>query len=488
LLEKIFALSRTNTVGIYRINKKEGLKVKGQALTEKRKFTDKDFADHEQGKIGLGLSPLLSDNTVMWAAIDIDIYKDFSVENFSKKYKSLPVLCCKTKSGGLHIYLFFTKRQKAKSVQNFCKTLGELMGFTDFEIFPKQNDIPAERQANWINLPYFGDTRKCYHNGKPQTMEQFYNLIEKNKITGFKSVLNKFQFYGAPPCIVKLGSQEIVPGYRDIALLNIGVWFREKFKKDWSERLRKFNQGLSNPIDDRELEKNIIGQLEKGKVWYQCKTELKDFCESENCRLHEKIVFKNFEFEKIVKLDTVPPIWKMYINNKIISLTTAELFDQRRLGLIIAERLDKVWPLIKDADWRKIIDEKFSEMEVEEAPEDAKEFSEFLDTVKDFCLTQSNTRDDNDLFAGKVINYKGQNIFRSEGLRKYLKMKGLARYTGNKCFQLIQQELLGGARTKRVGEKTVRVWYIPEYQEQKAEKSAKQKVPDFSKYDTEEEF
>ena len=58
----------------------------------------------------LGLCPIRSDSTCMWGAIDLDEYKP-NVEELFKKNKSInvPFIPFKSKSGGIHVYIFLTK-------------------------------------------------------------------------------------------------------------------------------------------------------------------------------------------------------------------------------------------------------------------------------------------------------------------------------------------------------------------------------------------
>ena len=135
-------------------------KVKGETYMHNRPVNNEDWENHFSGKVGLGLSPLLKNNTCKWAAIDVDIYP-INIEDLSKKYSSLPLHFCRTKSGGLHIYTFFNKPKKSKDVIAFLNELGLLLEFSDFEVFPKQEK--SSGSPNCINLPYFNkfNTNKC---------------------------------------------------------------------------------------------------------------------------------------------------------------------------------------------------------------------------------------------------------------------------------------------------------------------------------------
>jgi hypothetical protein len=388
-----------------------------------------------------------------------------------------------TKSGGLHVYFFFRRKQPAKKVQDFLTQMGYLLGFSDFEVFPKQNNISTERQANWINLPYFGDTRHCYIDGQKLDVKEFYEETKNKKIDNFETILKRFQFSGAPPCIMKLTTQGIVRGYRDIALLNIGVFFQKKFD-NWQEQLKKYNKKLDSPIKETELETNIIRQLEKGVVFYQCKTELADYCDEKNCNAKESFL-NSIDFGKIQRLDTQPPVWIVEIEKKTIKFSSEELLTQRKFKIKVFDYCSIIIPTVKSSTWEKFITEKLEDLEIQEAPPDASEDNEFYSTLEEYCCRMSNTRNDSDVLNGKVIIHKDRNYFKSTGLRNYFKKKGLSNYKNNKCFEFIK-EIGGGSDVKRIEDRIYRLWFVPMYDEQKVTK--KQKKPDFKKYDEKDIF
>ena len=75
------------------------------------------WSQHLDGKIRLGLKPEI-DNKCKWACIDVDPnnYKDYSEKKYVqiiKKYK-LPFVPVKSKSGGLHIFIFFSEISDVK--------------------------------------------------------------------------------------------------------------------------------------------------------------------------------------------------------------------------------------------------------------------------------------------------------------------------------------------------------------------------------------
>ena len=83
-----------------------GQKQGGTARTVQETLTLHEWELHLKGERGLGVIPIRDDNKVYWGAIDIDVY-DLNLEEFSKSLSSSPIIPCRTKSGGLHLYVFF---------------------------------------------------------------------------------------------------------------------------------------------------------------------------------------------------------------------------------------------------------------------------------------------------------------------------------------------------------------------------------------------
>ena len=94
-----------------------------------KEVTDKDYLNHLNGKTSIGIQPCDDDGMVSFGAIDIDD-KEHSYSNFPyKKYldiikqNNLPLIPVKSKSGGLHLYLFLKEKARAVFLRNFLEGL-----------------------------------------------------------------------------------------------------------------------------------------------------------------------------------------------------------------------------------------------------------------------------------------------------------------------------------------------------------------------------
>ena len=159
-------------------------KQNGQATVVRKPPTDDLWERHLAGvEPSLGIIPICADNTCIWGCIDIDQYP-IDHRGLVEKIASLnlPLVVCRSKSGGAHCFLFTTESIPARDMQDYLKACAALLGEAGREIFPKQAEILVDRgdTGNFLNLPYFaGDdgTRYAFNlDGSAATLEEFYAL------------------------------------------------------------------------------------------------------------------------------------------------------------------------------------------------------------------------------------------------------------------------------------------------------------------------
>ena len=122
---------------------------------------------HIDGKHGVGSIPITQDNMCKFGALDIDTY-DLDHKSLNKKILKLklPLLLCRSKSGGAHLFLFLKDWEPASLVREYLTEMSITRGHSGCEIYPKQDKILADRGdvGNFINMPYFKadlTTRYC---------------------------------------------------------------------------------------------------------------------------------------------------------------------------------------------------------------------------------------------------------------------------------------------------------------------------------------
>ena len=157
-------------------------KKQGKAITVKTSGPTISFWEkHLQGEYGLGVIPINDDNMCHWGCIDVDVYPLDLAELIDKIEKQkLPLVVCRSKSGGAHILLFVSEPVEAGDMQDKLREIAAGLGYGGLEIFPKQRQVLADRGdiGSWLNMPYFG--------GEDSTR---YGLSEKAEALGIDDFL-----------------------------------------------------------------------------------------------------------------------------------------------------------------------------------------------------------------------------------------------------------------------------------------------------------
>ena len=113
---------------------------------------------HLKGGVGVGSIPINDKNLCKFGALDIDTYPIDHVALVKKcrRFK-LPLVVCRSKSGGAHLFLFTDDWISATDMRDHLMEFAAVLGHGGCEVFPKQNKILAERGdvGNFINLPFY---------------------------------------------------------------------------------------------------------------------------------------------------------------------------------------------------------------------------------------------------------------------------------------------------------------------------------------------
>ena len=167
-------------------NRGENGKQQGKAFIVRKPVTDDLWENHLTGKgPALGIIPITENNDCRWGCIDIDEY-NFDHTSFIKSVRSnkLPLIVCRSKSGGAHVFLFTKENIPASLMQSKLKQFAKVLGYEGSEIFPKQTEILVERgdTGNFLNLPYHNEMKGLRYaindNGSGCTLEEFYQLYD----------------------------------------------------------------------------------------------------------------------------------------------------------------------------------------------------------------------------------------------------------------------------------------------------------------------
>ena len=157
----------------------------GMGSWVKRPLAIEDVQEHlDGGGSGVGVPPLCPDNTVSFAAIDLD-EPDFDAAREMQTYLPGLSLIERSRSGNAHVWVFYAEPLEAWIAMGILKEATLAAGKEHVEVFPKNWDFSRVQFGNYINLPYHGDTRPVleFFEDKERALpfEEFLNLAEDSR-------------------------------------------------------------------------------------------------------------------------------------------------------------------------------------------------------------------------------------------------------------------------------------------------------------------
>jgi hypothetical protein len=260
----------------------DGKRTSLNPLTLRDPVTNELWEKHLTGANCIGIIPVRDDSTCVFGAIDIDVYDGLNHGYIAVQCQrlGLPLVVCRSKSGGAHLYLFCAQPTPAQKVQERLRDIAAQLGFGNAEIFPKQTRIHSEKDlGSWINAPYANahETNRyaVKANGDALLVEEFLALAESSKVQPewFDLPLPKVS---APAKPQKSKSRrtfilpdQITEGQRDIVLTRYAGVLRRtgEDREGILAALRTANQKRCvPPMTDKQLEKiaGSIGKKEAG--------------------------------------------------------------------------------------------------------------------------------------------------------------------------------------------------------------------------------
>ena len=139
----------------------------------------------------------------------------------------MPLVVCRSKSGGAHCFLFTSEWIEAKEMQQTLQHISAALGYGQSEIFPKQIKLQLERGdvGNFLNLPYYdaeaGLRYGIKDDGTSATLEEFIALYEAHKQTLEQVMALQVEdktdtpIKDGPPCLQTLCASKISEGGRN---------------------------------------------------------------------------------------------------------------------------------------------------------------------------------------------------------------------------------------------------------------------------------
>ena len=399
-------------------DREENGKQKGKAFIVRKQVTDDLWKNHIEGKgPALGIIPITESNNCKWGCIDIDEYNLNHHDLISRiRNLKLPLVVCRSKSGGAHVFLFTKDFVPAIRMQKTLKKMAKSLGHEGCEIFPKQTEILVERgdTGNFLNLPYYNGTSGLRYalddNGKAASLESFYSMYDKyvqDKLEEIKVEETKVldAFPDGPPCLNKLAIQGFGEGARNNALFNIAVYYKQAKPDSWQDELVKANQNYVNPpLSNGEVQQLIKSVSRKGYDKYRCKdAPINAVCQSGLCRTKRFGVGYGEEempvLGSLTKYTSKPPQWFLNVNEDRIELKSEQLYSAPLFALACLDQANLVIPVPKPKDWKQYyLTPLLQSIQEVEPLQSLDPVNEIMDLLQDWTTNRQNARTLDDIF------------------------------------------------------------------------------------------
>ena len=498
LVKRYSALFRGNTrsYGVWDPRKPKHMSMQ----TIKEEYGDDQIRAHLEGRMGIGIVPIRDDGLSWWGAIDVDNHgKDYDLDLIAIEAKvrsqRFPLIVCRSKSGGAHLYLFGREPLRADMLKTvLTRWMSDLQLEGSDCVFPKQTKLALDSQGkkplgNWINLPYFNamdSERYAVDHGKKSPFDLFLTNAENTALT--QEQLEDYfgsEHSDAPPCIRRALKEGIGEGSRNGALFHITIYNRKRNPEGAREMSHAMQGDLFDvPLPFSEADRTIRSAAKKS-YGYLCKKEpWKDWCDKEACR-KSKYGISESEYETLLAdtklplfsgltkyLNTEPVMWELKMNGVPITMTTEELVDYRQLRIRAMEKLHTILPSkIKPSQWTdEILAELMLTVQIEEAPLESSpmgilslRLDEFLRKA-DLSSLGDDQRDREGLLRGMPVVQMHRTekviMFRSIDYEDYLKRTKTDIPRNKSLWHRANREMGVKFDRIRVKHQVISIWYV----------------------------
>lgn len=477
--------------------------IKSTAKTLREPVTLDHWKQHLAGKRPLGIITIRRDAMCKHGSIDYDVY-DANLLALIAKVESLklPLVPVRSKSGGLHLFLFLQDWVPAADVRAVLSDWAAQLGIAGSEIFPKQVTLKHDRgdMGNWMVMPYYGDT----YGGKLQeqiglkktggtmTLFEFLNAGERGavriedvaKLARKRAEVPKHvrqnleedpsqwpepavPFGDGPPCLETLSRNGVPKGVQNDTLINMGVYFKRRYPENWHDKMHEAAANFLTPPGQVDKTQDAIRSLEKRDYWYACKKEpMCSHCNSAICRTRPFGVGEADDFPCIIEvrvLKTDPPIWFVDLHNGAsLELNTDSIYTYTLFLKACINEGKCVFHAMKQSDWLKVIKPWIETAEPIPVPEDSGERGQFLELLEEFVSSKSRGEQLEALFSGRPwLNEEDKcHHFRIKDIHEYLVRSGFKTWTRPMIAQRLRAMGCDHYNT-RVKGRPLRAWRVP---------------------------
>ena len=475
--------------GTFKIEKKtQSGKNSGKAAVIREPRTTALWEGHLAGTgQAIGIIPINEDNECKWGCIDIDQYPLDHTDLISKiRSARLPLVVCRSKSGGAHCFLFTKKWIPARTMQETLQQVSTALGYGDSEIFPKQVKLNLDRGdvGNFLNLPYYdaedGLRYAIKDDGTSATLEEFYQLYEAHVQTleQVQAIQNPraggdLIIKDGPPCLQYLCKQKISEGGRNNGLFNLGVYLRKAYPDEWESKILEYNgQFLDPPLPLGEVN-TVAKQLEKKDYAYRCSgAPICAHCNKDLCQTRKFGIASagaGASVANLRKYNSTPPVWFMDVNGEPLELDTDALLSQPTFQKACMEQLNFMPRTVSKQNWESRISTLMQEMRdnesaVMEVAQDASTSGQFYDYLEEFCRHLQQAQDKEEILLRRPWTDEESNItyFRLRDFEAHLRKNKFFEFKSHKIAQRLR-DINGESTVLKIKGRAVRVWSIPSF-------------------------
>tara|TARA_R110001599_G_scaffold212148_1_gene409765 strand:+ start:1 stop:1536 length:1536 start_codon:yes stop_codon:yes gene_type:complete len=476
--------------GTFKIEKKQANgKNGGKAAILREPRTMVLWEGHLTGKgKGIGIIPINEENNCKWGCIDIDQYPLDHKDLVGKINKlKLPLVVCRSKSGGAHCFLFTNDWIEAREMQKALQHMSAALGYGESEIFPKQIKLHLDRGdvGNFLNLPYYnaedGLRYGIKDDGTSATLQEFFDMYDA-KVQTLEEV-QKLQIEDTggtellkdgPPCLQILCASKVSEGGRNNGLFNIGVYLRKAYPDSWEAEILQYNMRyLSPPLPLPEV--NIVAkQLERKDYAYKCSdAPINSHCNKDLCRTRKFGVgaaVQGAAIANLRKYNSTPPVWFMDVNGEPLELDTEGLLSQPTFQKACMEQLNFMPRSAAKPVWESRISTLLTEMKdnesaIIEVAMDASTSGQFYDYLEEFCRFLQQAQDKEEILLRRPWTDEEENItyFRLRDFEAHLRKNKFFEYKSHKIAQRLR-DINGESVVLKIKGRAVRVWSIPSFE------------------------
>jgi hypothetical protein len=430
------------------------VKCKSKITQVRGNVDDSVLLSHFSGAFGVGICPVDMSGKCFFGVIDIDYYKQVDLIDLLSmlgQYQ-IPLVPCRSKSGGLHLYFFVRSAVQARTMRDTLQlvvqalALKQRFGETKVEIFPKQDTIQADGFGSCITLPYFNEdntavTYAVDYLGNKIELKDFLLNASKNlsSIDSMKLAIDSLPYNDAPPCLQTILVNNLVGSEdsgRNNFLFSYAIYAEKKNGDSFADDVKALNSKFEYPLTQTQID-SIVNSVSGHTYSYRCKDiPCCSYCNKTLCKQREfglgqaKGHFTNIVFGQLYRMLAAEPyyIWELKTENakdfKRVTIKNEDvLLDQKSFIKLCTRYLNFAPLTVKTNDWLTTVNKSLQSIKevAVSLSSDTSRTARLFASVKSY-LVDVRGKDGCDYLikAGMCIAKAGKVYFTVGGLIEYL--------------------------------------------------------------------